>query len=434
LAMKRLYNEVYNMIMTLFIFLAAAILMQKLLLPHLPAWSGVLYCSPCFLVYFIGRALHSKKPVLVIPVGIVASLALSAIPIYFAYELSLLPIIAFVLMPVLTFTLFSMPYITGSNTIGSGRFVSGLIIFVLCIIFGGAHADSYKSYLNTSAIIFLVAGLFTFNRENLKDASKQDPRVSKGRFPPGMRRSNTIMLITLVAIGLVVANFEKLRIFITEAAKFVVRMFFALIYFILSLIAGGGGGASDDTGGSISPFPGGEAKPPNPIVEMIVRIVVIIVIIAAALFALYVLIKFIKKIIKNLPDWLRRLLDKLSSENDEAYIDETEDLLGKGGLRKELAKNLADLWDRITYRPAKFEDLPDNRSKVRFVFKLLLKKVTYSKQHLLSLTPNELTGEANRVIRDNTDDFIQAYNRARYDMKDVPDKDAELAKKILRNL
>ena len=106
----------------------------------------------------------------------------------------------------------------------------------------------------------------------------------------------------------------------------------------------------------------------------------------------------------------------------------------KGGFRKELAKNISDLWDRITYRPPKFDDFPDNRSKVRFVFKLLLKRISTNKSHLLSLTPNELAEEANRELREDSGEFMQAYNRARCDANDVPDSDAELARKILRKI
>jgi len=431
---KKLYAEVYNLIMTLLIFLATAILIQKLLLQHLSAWSFVLYCSPCFTVYFAGRLLHKKKSLFAIPIGIAASLALSAIPIYLSFELSIFPFIAFALVPILTSVLFTMAYVSGPNAMGSSRFVSGLIIFIGGILVGGAHAENYRDFLNTSAIIFLIAGLFAFNRENLREASKQSTMTSKGFFPPGMRKSNAIMIIAMVAVGFVIANFERLRNFIVEAAKFVLRTIFMIIYKIMQLLAGGEGSGADGAGGDFNPFPGGKTRTPNPIIETIVQIVVIIAIVAAALFVLYILIKTIRKLIKNLPDWLRRLFDKLNSVNDETYIDETEDLLGKGGLRQELKKSLSDLWDRITYRPARFEDMPDNRSKVRFVFKNLLKRVTYGKQHLLSKTPNELSEEANKVIGENTYDFIQAYNRARYDSRDVPDKDAELAKRILRKL
>jgi hypothetical protein len=149
------------------------------------------------------------------------------------------------------------------------------------------------------------------------------------------------------------------------------------------------------------------------------------------LFALY---RLIKKIIHNLPSWLQSLLDKLKNDESEDYIDETEDLLGKGGFRKELAKNISDFWDRITYRSPRFDDFPDNRSKIRFVFKQLLKRLSSDKSHLLSQTPNELTEEANLVLREDTTEFMQAYNRARYDHNDIPDSDAELARKILRKI
>jgi hypothetical protein len=430
---KRLYNEARNLVMTLFILLTTAILISKILLSHLPPWFGVMYMSPCFLAYFAGRFFHRKRPAYAILAGIATALALSAVPISLAYSTHYLQIIAFILIPILTFVLFIMLFITGPNPVGSGRFMSGLAIFAAAILSGGAHAENYKAFLNATAIIFLVAGLFTFNRENLRDAAKQDPRSSKWHFPPGMRRSNTMMLVCMVGLGFILANIEKLKIFVIEAAKFVVRTFFAILYYILKLLGGGGGPAGGDTGGDPL-FMGGEARTPNPIIEMIVRIIVIIVIVVASILVAYLLFKGIRKFIHNLPAWLERLLSKLMAGSEDGYIDETEDLLGRGELRKELMKNFSDFWNRITYRPPKFEDMPDNRAKVRFVFRHLLKRLSEGKHHLLSRTPNELTEEANRVLREDSRDFIEAYNRARYDSRDIPDEDAQLARKILRKL
>jgi hypothetical protein len=78
--------------------------------------------------------------------------------------------------------------------------------------------------------------------------------------------------------------------------------------------------------------------------------------------------------------------------------------------------------------------MPDNRAKVRFVFKQLLKRLSLGKSYLLSNTPNELVSEANFVLKEDTEEFIQTYNRARYSDSDVSDSDAELAKTILRRI
>jgi hypothetical protein len=61
MAVRRLNNEIYNAVMTFFIFIAAAILIQKLLLVNLAPWVGVLSCLPCFLAYFAGRAMYRKS-------------------------------------------------------------------------------------------------------------------------------------------------------------------------------------------------------------------------------------------------------------------------------------------------------------------------------------------------------------------------------------
>jgi hypothetical protein len=435
--MKRMrpYSDIYNFVMMIMTFIAAAVLVQKGFWGHLDPWVGVLRCSPCLLAYIAGRFLHGRNPIISLIAGILLSLALSAVSVMLVWKADIYAIIGSVLVAPGTFLMFMAPFAHGSAIMGSARFITGIAIFLVAIIAGGANNEIYRPTLNTMAILYLVAGLYTFNRENLRDAAKFNlPSSGKGKYPPGMRRNNILMLTALIAIGLIVANFDRLRDFVVKAAKFIALQILSLIYFIFSLMAGGEDGGS--TGPSMG-FPGfmdGKARDPNPIIELIVRIFVIIIIIVGALLILYAIYKLIRKVIRNLPSWLQSLLDKLRHDQSEDFIDETEDLLEKGGFRKELAKNISDLWDRITYRPPKFDDFPDNRSKVRFVFKLLLKRISTNKSHLLSLTPNELAEEANRELREDSGEFMQAYNRARYDANDVPDSDAELARKILRKI
>lgn len=431
---KRLYSDIYNFVMMLMIFVASAVLIQKGFWGHLDPWIGVLYCSPCLISYIAGRLLHRKKPIISILAGILLTFALSAVPMMLVLEVNIYAIVGLILIVPGTFSMFMMPFVYGSSIMGSARFITGVVIFLVSIIVGGAYSQSYKPTLNTLAVLYLVAGLFTFNRENLRDAAKFSQKSSgKQKYPPGMRRNNILMLSIMIVLGFLIANINKLKDFIVKAAKFIALQILRLIYFIINLMAGEGGGA----GGPSTGFPGfmdGGAKKPNPIIELIVRIIVIIIIIVAAFLLLFALYRLIKKIIHNLPSWLQSLLDKLKNDESEDYIDETEDLLGKGGFRKELAKNISDFWDRITYRSPRFDDFPDNRSKIRFVFKQLLKRLSSDKSHLLSQTPNELTEEANLVLREDTTEFMQAYNRARYDHNDIPDSDAELARKILRKI
>jgi hypothetical protein len=353
-----------------------------------------------------------EKLFLVIPAGLIVCAVLSLIPILLTWEVSILSAIAYVLIPILTIVVFCMPYITGHNLIGSGRFMSGLVLFIAGIFFGGAHGESYTAFTNTAAIIFLIAGLFTFNRENLRDATKQGEAASRVRFPPGMRRNNIIMLVILIILGIVIANFESLRVFAADAVIYIIYLIVQFMLWLGSLMGIGGGGGGEGTAGEQPPL-GGEAHQPNPLIEMIVHIIVIAIVVAAVLLIIFALVKAIRKLLTDMPDWLKRLLNRLSSEGDQSYIDETEDLLEKGGLRKEIAKNLSNLWDNLTYRAPKFEDMPDNREKVRFVFKHLLKRVYLRKRSVISSTPIELTDDANKATHVGTEDFIEAYNQAR---------------------
>lgn len=433
---NRLFNELYAFLMTLMVFVAATLLIQKGLWIHLSPWIGLIYCSPCLLVaYPVGRILHGRRPILSLIAGILLSVAVSMIPIKLIWEPNIFIVIGSLLIIPGTFMVFLIPFVNGAFIAGPSRFIVGLIIQLAAVITGGENSEIYKPALNIIAIMYLVFGIFTINRENLRDATKYGTTsTGKRAYPPGMRRNNILMISAIIIISLIIANIKAVKGFVVGAVKFIILKIFEILYFILKILAGGGGPAGDSTGGGFEGFMGAEAREPNPIIEIIVRVVIVLVLIAAVVFVIFALYNAIKKLFRNLPGWLDALLSRLRSDENTNYIDETEDLLGKGGLRKELSKNISDFWNRLTYRPAKFEDMPDNRAKVRFVFKQLLKRLSLGKSYLLSNTPNELVSEANFVLKEDTEEFIQTYNRARYSDSDVSDSDAELAKTILRRI
>lgn len=429
---KKLYRETYNFLMTALIFLAVTTLFQKLLLKDLAPWVGVLYFTPCFLAYPLGRFLHGKRPLIAVPIGLFSSLAFSAIPILLSWQVGILTIICYALTPVFTFILFNMVYISGGTLVGSKRYIGGIIIFLINAFFKGAHYESYATFVNVAAFIFLVAGLITFNRENLRDATSHGSSSSTTRFPPGMRKNNIILVTVIIVLGLMIASIKSLSTLAADAVIFIIFLIVSLFNLIGKFM--GIGGTGEPPTGSSEPMMGGEIKDQNPIIEMIVQIVIILIIVAAIAGLLYGLYKLIKNLIKHMPDWIARILGKYDSAHDETYIDITEDLLDKGGFRKEISKNWRSFLDRITYRQPHFDDLPDNNAKVRFVFKALLKRMKQKEVYTNTKTPIELTPAAQPLTGADTDDFIHAYNEARYSNAPIPDDDAKLAKKLLRKL
>lgn len=430
---RKPFRELYNFIMNALMFLALAVLFQKVLLRDLAPWQGVLYFLPCFLMYPMGRILHSKKPLLAVPIGFFASLLVSLFPILLSWEVGILTIICYILTPVATFIFFTSAYISGGSLIGSRRYITGIGIFLLGAFFKGAHYQSYTLFINISAVLFLVAGLLTFNRESMRDATRHGASVGASRLPPGMRRSNLILVVSLIIIAFLLASVKSLKTLVADIIILIIFAIMAVINFIGKIMGLGGDGAPE--GGGDVGFPMGDlAKTQNPVVEMIVKAIITVILIALALGIIYAIAKLISSLISNMPGWLANFFGKFDHAQDDSFTDLTEDLLDKGGLRKEISKNLRKFFDRMSYRPPRFDSLPDNTAKLRFVFKAVLKDMQQKQADTITKTPNELTAQVEPLAKESTDAFIEAYNIARYSKSDPSDEAAKLAKKILRRV
>ncbi len=428
---RKLFNEAFNFIMSMMLCFPALVILQKIFFASLPAWQGIIYMLPCLICYPAGRLLHSKKPFLAIPLGLLLSTALSLISAKFISLFGLLPIIGYILTGIGAFLLFCTPYISGSNIMGAKRFLTGVITFVAAAFIGGSHSEAYSPYVNVLAVIFLIIGLFVFNREHLRDETKSGK--DKTHFPPGMRRNNAIIIFIFILVALAIANMDSLK---TGAADFAILIASLIFMFLdwmgkmqgVSENAGNSEGSSGDFLGFGDPI-----KESNPIVETLVHYLTIAIIILICVGILIFIYKLCKKFLPTLLDFLSRLFSNIKPENEQTFIDETEELLEDGSFRKQVIKNIRDFIKKISYKAPKFDDMPNNREKVRFVYKAMVKQAYKSNKSVLTNTATEFlssdaAGSASAI------EFANTYNRARYSDEDISDSEASFAKKILRDL
>ena len=183
--MKRMrpYSDIYNFVMMIMTFIAAAVLVQKGFWGHLDPWVGVLRCSPCLLAYIAGRFLHGRNPIISLITGILLSLALSAVSVMLVWKADIYAIIGSVLVAPGTFLMFMAPFAHGSAIMGSARFITGIAIFLVAIIAGGANNEIYRPTLNTMAILYLVAGLYIQPREPPRRGKFNLPSSGKVNIP-----------------------------------------------------------------------------------------------------------------------------------------------------------------------------------------------------------------------------------------------------------
>ncbi|MDR1117552.1 MAG: hypothetical protein LBL09_04835 [Oscillospiraceae bacterium] len=417
---KRLFNEIYNAGMTLAWVSAAMILIQKLLLTRFPAWTGLLCMLPCLLAYPSGRLMHRFKPKAAIPAGAVLSallviLPLSAVRVHDLYFYILIPLLLSG-----TFVLYVIPYISGSNLMSGTRFLCGGAVMLLAAVIKGENPSHgvYAAYLNTGAVIYIVLGLFLFNNESLLYAASPGGRTA--RMPAGMRRSNFIIVALFIALAFAVANFEALRIFVIDVIAFMLSLFF----WILSLFGGSEG--DGEMSGSSNIDLGGEANPSGWFVELLYTVIKAAAITAFAALIIYILYKAIRQA----STLIRGFFDRMSPAGDMGYIDEIEDLReedkAEGGFFRRLFQNFI--------RPKRFEDMPDNRAKVRFAYKTMLKRLSKENRRVLTSTPNETLPEAEQISQQLGAGFIDSYNKARYSQAEVTDKETGEAKEMYKLL
>ncbi len=431
------FNEIFNALMCGAIAFAAFALMEIVFTPlHLRPWGGVLRMLPCLAAYPLGRIIRRVNPKIAIGVGIAASVLISAIPLALMFRADLAWSLMVIVTVIMTFTLFIIPFINGSNLMHPTQFIGGMLVFgadVLIMKFSGV--DYLAGYINTVGVIVLCAGLFVMNRENLRIETSPDGRRTK--FPSGMRFSNSIFILVFIAIAFILANLGTLKQFFVEL---VISISAGILIFIdwiggLMGISAPTEGSSDGAGTVDLGLPG-DYTTESEGVQLFWEIVMWVIIVALCIAAVFIIIHFAK----NFSDRISSFFSKLFAIKPEevAYVDETEDLADKQKFNLELKKRFKKIAGKLK-RPPRFEDMPTNREKVRFTYKRILTRMMSRSYSSVTKTPIELAPSVSSSISTRrekipVDEFMDIYNRARYSREEIADEEAEVARKLNRRV
>jgi len=421
---RRCFTEFYAFIMNFLLFFPLLIMAQRHMTEGLKDWYAVLYILPCTANIIVGRLLHGQSIKKAVTVGAIASVLLPVFAITQIPANNLSTYILYILLFPLTYAMFLLPFITGSHAITGRRLTVGGVLYIIAVFAGGTEKDAYTTPLAVSAGAFLIAGLFTFNSENLWDAAK--PGKGAAKLPNGMRSSNILVVSGFVLLAVLLASFEKIKAVVGVGILYIIRLILMIMAFIASLAGGQGTGGGEGGGGSGDMFLPGDTKTTSMFWETVVKIVVIVALVAFALLILYLLYKLANKLIKALPNLIDSILGRISPHLDDLYSDEAEKLRGEN-LGGELTDGVKKLWDKLTYRAPKYADMPDNRARVRFVYKRMIKDMSRWERRALTDTPNELKALSTEMSGQDTEKFIDVYNKARYTEKEITDADTRIA-------
>lgn len=306
--------------------------------------------------------------------------------------------------------------------------------FVYLILQYNDVEQSVKTFVSMGCIVYFVCSLFSMNLFNLQNGTR---RVERGaRLPAGMRRGNTLILSGFVLITLAIIWIDNLQ-------KLFMKGFVGIIWLVLRIMDFIGGlflthevEAGDSPGEMMAARQFDNAQRPEWLnsVYRVLTVLAVAVVIALALFLLY---KIVRRAVQLLSSLFETLSQRMRFDASEGYVDESENLFSWKLLTQQSGNRLREISDSLR-RPARFEDQPDNRAKVRFVYKRMLEASVKRRPEVCCKTPDELLAIRESLpVREKgavLEEFIGLYKAARYDCAQVDDRAAQVAKQILGGL
>ncbi len=398
-----------------------------------PWFSRSLRCWPillCFLGGMLGRALPRwKYPLLGVCVLVSVGIMLPLWPAFGGLDIAYL-VCAAILGGVL--------YILGLR--GEEPFpgkvaVASLLVYLAsCLYFflGDAELRDFQPLCWCGLAAFCLS-LYSFNAASLYTGVHNAKGGETMAIPSGIRGRNLILLTLFLIAAVLIGSLGVLHRFLAGAGQWIVSVFAAFLRFM----AGLGGGSGMMTPSSATPEPEETEGPglAGIVEEGDPTVVIFYVILLGVCCVLFFLLAygFIKEG-KNggaghrFADWVRGLFrtkEILEYKDDVERTADLKTVLAESGKR-------ARKWlGKLREKPERFEDMPDDRWRLRFAYKALLKSGRVA-GWIPSATAKEVGG---KMETQALKDLTEAYCAARYDLeRDVTPEQAECARAAMQVL
>ncbi|MCY9657431.1 DUF4129 domain-containing protein [Paenibacillus chondroitinus] len=310
---------------------------------------------------------------------------------------------------------------------GASFAVAGAVYFIGVPIMGHqAIFQPYMGWLNGLGFVSLIIFFFAMQRTGLLTATlASDERAASSSLSETVKRSSRIWLTVLIALIFVVAYFQQLRQGIVAGLR-------AAIAWLMSLLQSGPPPETLPEPSSSAPpplLPPAEAKEPSWLDALFHYIQVIfgyLIVIALIVLAVYVIVT---KLLPVVNAFLRRLMNRsLSSKQDgesEGFIDEKEALVDWKGLPRLWWQQVRKGRNRERSHARKWSLLPNNRERVRYLYRLLIEQAAQSGYtYKEALTPNETEKDLSlgkQLPSETVHAITTAYNQVRYGETDISD-------------
>lgn len=434
---EKLALWIINFLLSALLVFAALVLLERIPSQAWPWYSRSLCCAPLLLCFPAGLFCAKRSKGLRLAFAIIFSLG-TVVASWFLFPAhGGLDVVYQIISLIAALGLFLLG-LRGNEPFPPRAAIASILLYLfICAYF----------YLNNSvdsgtgealvpmtwcALANFLLSLYSFNAFSLRGGLHNVRGKGGSGFavPTGMRGRNLLMLTIFLVVAVPIASLSFLHKGLGAAVGFVLGGIWKLI----SLLAGG-----DDSSTEMPvTAPVQEEREPEehvlPDVPMnnAAHTFVLIFIGAMLLIGLIVLIAVLAGGNGGGRFSLKRFWERLRPrEVEEDYEDSVERTLDLKGILKEKREQVSAFFAGLTARPERFEDMPDGRMKLRFVYKSLLNssRVNEKAQYC---TPSEL---GRQLKNPELEAMAEEYNAARYRLEaPVPPDAADTAEKALTAL
>ncbi len=437
LTLQRTLFEIINFLMALFFIIPLGVFVEQL------CGYPLFRCCfiPCFAVigFLVGRfSLTCGITQAMVLCGV--GFAVSTVPaLLLSLGLGLAACIALTLLTAFFSVFFYFSARKAAYTIYAPMAVGGILLHLVILLCcaGFQWGDRVNRFASIISICFFLLTLFAFSAKGLRRSVHRGSGDKRVAYPAGMQMGNFLLVTGFILVAAFISNIYPIFHLFSKGFSVILRGLLAIMAFIASLFDRRTISTAPTVEESVAEVASEdnimsyEAKGEAGWVTTGVEIFAFICVVLFFCYALYKLMQKLKERGVGLPGFLRNLRDKFSPVVEEDYVDESESLFDMKRMLSDTRDNMKNALKKLRERPQKLEDFPDNRTKVRFAFQQLLKKVKTRNPGAVSQTPNEIyekeyAGEA------DFREFMDYYNTAKYSEAEVPDRAADCAKAILK--
>ena len=397
-----------------------------------PWFSRCTRCWPlviCFLAGFGGRVLRRwRYPLMALSILVALGIMIPGWPAYGGLD------IAYLVCAAVMGAVMYLLGLRGEEPFPPKLAVASLLVYVVSCLFFFLGAFELKDFqpLCWCGLVSFCLSLYSFNAASLHTGVHNVKGGETMAIPTGIRGRNLVILTVFLAAAILLGSLGVLHRFLAGTGRWILSVIAAFINFMAGM---GGDSAMRPT----APTPTPEETPAPAEISMedagdptFVIFYLILLAVCAVIFVVVAFV-FIRGDRKGgfghrFSDWVRGLF------KTKEILEYEDDVERTGDLRTALAESgrRARRWlQKLREKPERFEDMPDDRLRLRFAYKALLKSGRVA-GWIPSATPKEV-GENLRT--EALKEMTEAYCAARYDLvKPVSPEQGEMARAAMQAL